>query len=62
MRRITTGSKHLCDKNYNVAEDKMDSGGGRRSVGGGQRSAEGTDDGCGRLVVGGVIPQLKMYS
>jgi hypothetical protein len=55
------GLKHLCDKNCNVAEDKMDSGsggsdgggGGRRSAGGGRRSTEGTDDGCGRLMAGG---------
>jgi hypothetical protein len=66
MRRRITGLKHLCDKNYNVAEDKMDSGGGgsdgggggRRSAGGGRQSAEGTDDGCGRLMAGGVMPQL----
>ncbi len=53
--------KHLCDKNYNVAKDKMDSGsggsdgggGGRRSAGGGWRSAEGMDNGCGHLMAGG---------
>jgi hypothetical protein len=60
------GLKHLCDKNYYVAEDKMDSGGGgsdgggsgRRSAGSERRSTERTDDGCGCLVAGGVMPQL----
>jgi hypothetical protein len=56
MRRRTTGLKHLCDKNYNIAEDKMDSGGGGSDGGGsGRRSAEGTDDGCGCLMAGGVM-------
>jgi hypothetical protein len=66
MRRRTTRLKHLCDKNYNVAEDKMDSGGGgsdgggggRRSAGRGWRSMEGTDNGYGQLMTGGVMPQL----
>ncbi len=60
MRRRKTGLKHLCDKNYNVAEDKMDSGGsgsdgggsGQWSTGGGRRSAEGMDNGCGCLMAG----------
>jgi hypothetical protein len=37
MRRRTTELKHLCDKNYNIAEDKMDSGGGGSDGGGGER-------------------------
>ena len=49
MRRRKTGLKHLCDKNYNVAEDKMDSGsGGSDGGGGGLLSA-----GSGRWSAGG---------
>ncbi len=55
MRRGTTGLKHLFDKNYKVAEDKMDSGsggsdgggGGLLSAGGGQWSAGGGRQCCG---------------
>ncbi len=63
------GLKHLCDKNYNVAEDKMDSGGGgsdgggggRRSAGGGRQSAEGTDDCCGHLMAGGDAVAVDVF-
>jgi hypothetical protein len=50
MRRRTTGLEHLCDKNYNVAEDKwtvvavavmvVEAGGGARVAGGGARRGQ----------------------
>jgi hypothetical protein len=41
--------KHLCDKNYIVAEDKMNSGGGGSDGGGGGRWSAGS----GRRSMGG---------